>query len=560
MNKQLKERWTWLLRQLWPRRGALLLMALSSLPALCANLAILTLMRRLFDRVIPAGDSDAVILVGVSLFGLWVANALVAVLVVLWSAPVLRDITRNVRMALLAELCHWRWADLAAVDSGRAEARVVYETEQVEQLLQSVFLHALPALLPLFVFLGVMIWLSPALTAIVVVLALATRVLGLPFTLSLRKATLAFRDAFERYHLVTRRVVALLPTSVAQASETTGLQKFDGATTDLARTSVRLSIVGSQLAQSNAVGNAAVATTILILGGLAVATQESSLGSFAAFLLAANQANAASAALQRALPAGLAGDEALTRLAALRREGSPRPASGAIAHDFASSICVERADVGYGTTTVLQHQTLVVEPGSVTVIVGPNGKGKTSLLLLLLGLIEPIRGAVTYGGVARDRIDMEQFRRRVGYLPQSPFLFFGTIAENILAGRADVSEDAMAQAVRAAVLEPVIEAAPEGMQTYLADHGHRLSGSERQRVALGRALASQPNLLILDEPTNHVDEATRRLLIDRVIRQRPAGQTILVATHDPEIIAVGTHVYDVTLGRMLPNSTQPASV
>ena len=560
MSGPLKERWVWLLRHVWPRRGALLLIMLSSLPAMGAQLGILSLMRRLFDRVIPAGDGDAVVVVGVSLFGLWLASAVVGVLVVRWSAPVLRDITRNVRMTLLTELCQWTWADLAAVDSGRAEARVVYESEQIEQLLQSVFLHALPALLPFCVFLAVMAWLSPALTAIVVVMALATRLLTLPFTVSLRKATVAFRDAFERYHLVTRRVVALLPTSVAQACETAGLKRFESAATELARASVRLSRVSSLLAHSNMVGNAALATTILIVGGVAVATHDSSFGTFAAFLLAANQANGASAALQRALPAGLAGDEALSRLAVLRQEGRPRPANGAIAHDFASSIRVDRAGVDYGTTAVLHEQTLVIEPGSVTAIVGPNGTGKTSLLLLLLGLIEPNRGAVTYGGIARDQIDMEQFRRQVGYLPQSPFLFSDAIEENILAGRVDVTEAAMAHAVRAAVLEPVIAAAPQGLQTYLADHGHRLSGSERQRLALARALASQTDLLILDEPTNHVDEATRRVLIDRVIRKRPTGQTIVVATHDPEIIAAATTVYDVALGRMFADTAPPVRV
>lgn len=559
MIGELTQRWTWLLRLLSPRRGALFVLMLSSLPAMCTNLGLLSLMRRLFDRAIPEGDTEAVAAVGLSMFGLWLANAVVTVLVARWSAPVLRGITHNVRVALFAELCGWRWTDLAALDSGRAEARIVYETEQIEQLLQSVFLFALPALVPLLVFLAVMAWLSPTLTAIVVVVALATRLLTLPFTIMLRKATVAFRDAFERYHLVTRRVVALLPTSVAQASETTGLRQFAGAATELADAGVRLSRLGSVLGQSNAVGNAAVATTILIVGGMAVATHDSSFGTFAAFLLAANQANSATAALARVLPAGLAGDEALSRLAALRRQGSERSANGAVAHDFASSIRLERAGLDYGARAVLHEQTLVIEPGSVTAIVGPNGAGKTSLLLLILGLLTPDRGAVTFGGITRDQIDLEAFRRRVGYLPQSPFLFSGSIADNILAGRVDLTRAAVARALHAAALEPVIAAAPLGLETHLADNGHRLSGSERQRLALARALATQPDLLILDEPTNHVDDTVGRALVDRVIRQRPVGQTIVVATHDPEVIAAATTVYDVVRGERLDDDTRPIS-
>lgn len=559
MSGDLTQRWIWLLRLLSPRRGALLVIMLSSLPAMGTSLGILSLMRRLFDRVIPEGDTDALVVVGASMFGLWLANAVVAMLLARWSAAVLRGITRNARVALLAELCRWHWADLVALDSGRAEARIVYETEQIEQLLQSVCLTALPALLPCLFFLAVMAWLSPALTAIVVVVALATRLLTLPITVLLRKATVGFRDAFERYHLVTRRVVALLPTSVAQASETTGLRQFDGAAADLAGASVRLATMSSLLGQSHAVGNAAVATTIVIVGGMAVATQASSLGTFAAFLLAANQANGALAALLRALPAGLAGDEALSRLAVLRREGSARPGNGTIAYDCASSIRLDRVGVDYGARTVLHEHTLVIEPGSVTAIVGPNGAGKTSLLLLVLGLIEPDRGALTFGDVGRDRIDLNAFRRRVGYLPQSPFLFSGSIADNILAGRDDVSGAAMADAVRAAVLEPVIEAAPQGLETHLADNGHRLSGSERQRLALARALVTQPDMLILDEPTNHVDDTVRRALIDRVIRQRPTGQTIVVATHDPEIIAAASRVYDVGRAELIADTARKVS-
>ena len=355
------------------------------------------------------------------------------------------------------------------------------------------------------------------------------------------------------------RAIVAAVRSAGDAALLRYARQFDGAATELASASVRLLMMGSLLGQSNSVGNAAVATTILIVGGMAVATHDWSFGTFAAFLLAANQANGASTALLRALPAGLAGDEALSRLTELRHHGSERPANGAITHDFASSIRVDRAGLDYGARAVLHDHTLVIEPGSVTAIVGPNGTGKTSLLLLLLGLIEPDRGAVTFGGVARDQIDLNAFRRQVGYLPQSPFLFSGSIAENILAGRVDVTGAAMAHALRAAVLEPVIEAAPQGLETHLADNGHRLSGSERQRLALARALATQPDLLILDEPTNHVDETVRRALIDRVIRQRPTGQTIVVATHDPEIIAAASKVYHVVRGELLADNTRPVS-
>lgn len=559
MNGPAKERWSWLLRHVWPRRVALMVIALSSVPAMCINLGVVSLMRRLFDQAIPAGDTRAVVVAGLSMFGLWLAGAVVTLLVARASAPVLRGITRSVRVGLVDELCRWRWADLAALDSGRAEARLVYETEQVEVLLHSVFVVALPALLPLMVFLAVMAWLSPTLTALVVVVALAARALTIPFVIVLRKATVALREAYERYHLVTRRVVALLPTSVAQASQAIGLRQFAGAATDLASASSRYAVMGNVLGQSNAVGNAAVATTILVAGGMAVATRDLSFGTFAAFLLAANQANTAVAALARVLPVGLAGDEALARLTTLRGQGRERSANGTVAHDFASSIRVDRVGVDYGARAVLHDQTLVIEPGSVTAIVGPNGSGKTSLLLLILGLLPPDRGVLTFGSVSGDQIDVDAFRRRVGYLPQSPFLFSGSIADNILAGRADVSEAAIAHAAQVAVLESVIEKAPQGLETHLADSGHRLSGSERQRLALARALVTQPDLLVLDEPTNHVDDTARRLLIERVIRQRPPGRTIVVATHDPEVIAAATTVYDVTRGRVLPHATHPVS-
>jgi len=185
-----------------------------------------------------------------------------------------------------------------------------------------------------------------------------------------------------------------------------------------------------------------------------------------------------------------------------------------------------------GLTRVADGRTLVddvsisVETGEVVAIVGPSGSGKTSLLRLLNRLDEPTAGTVFYEGQDYREIPPRELRRRIGMLLQRPYLYPGTVKENLAFGPAS-HDETLAPDVMSDLLERV------GLPDYADRDVSRLSGGEAQRVSLARTLANSPDVLLLDEPTSALDEASQlgvEELICRIINER--GLTCLVVTHD----------------------------
>jgi ATP-binding cassette, subfamily C, bacterial CydD len=166
--------------------------------------------------------------------------------------------------------------------------------------------------------------------------------------------------------------------------------------------------------------------------------------------------------------------------------------------------------------SVCSEVDLVVRPGDRIAITGPSGAGKSSLLALLLRLAEPASGRieVTCAGAAVDlsAIPPTDWRAQLAWVPQHPHLFAGTVASNISLGRADVSQTEIAHAARLAGADGFIASLPQGYDTPLGERGLRLSSGQRQRIALARAFLRDAPLLLLDEPTAHLDRPSARHL------------------------------------------------
>jgi ATP-binding cassette, subfamily B, bacterial len=168
--------------------------------------------------------------------------------------------------------------------------------------------------------------------------------------------------------------------------------------------------------------------------------------------------------------------------------------------------------------------------GQVLGIVGPTGAGKSTLVKLLLRYHDPDEGRILIDGLPLDRLTIESFRRHVGYVSQEPFLFYGTIAENIGLGSPDAGEDAVREAARIAGADEFIRDLPEGYRTMVGERGMKLSGGQRQRISLARAILRDPPLLLLDEATSAVDTRTEEI-IQRNLRRFRSGRMTLAVAH-----------------------------
>jgi ATP-binding cassette subfamily B protein len=184
----------------------------------------------------------------------------------------------------------------------------------------------------------------------------------------------------------------------------------------------------------------------------------------------------------------------------------------------------------YGARPVIEGVDLTVRPGEMIGLVGPSGAGKTTLVNLACRFYDVAEGAILVDGVDIRSFPVEEYRRNIGIVLQEPFLFYGTIAENVAYGRPHASREEIVTAARAARAHEFILRLPEGYDSLVGERGQFLSGGERQRISIARALLIDPRILILDEATSSVDTETEReiqLALENLIQ----GRTTIAIAH-----------------------------
>ncbi|KQX09645.1 ABC transporter [Streptomyces sp. Root431] len=208
----------------------------------------------------------------------------------------------------------------------------------------------------------------------------------------------------------------------------------------------------------------------------------------------------------------------------------------------------------------LDAATLTVEPGETVALVGPSGVGKSTLLDVVLGFVTPEEGgSVRVGGEDLAALDPETWRSRIAWVPQRPYLFAGTIAENVRLARPDASDEAVREALRDAGADGFVMGLPEGLDTPLGEDGAGLSAGQRQRLALARAFLADRPLLLLDEPTAALDGETEAGVVDAV-RRLAAGRTVLLVVHRPALLAIADRVVSLVPAAVEAGSAEASAL
>ena len=209
-----------------------------------------------------------------------------------------------------------------------------------------------------------------------------------------------------------------------------------------------------------------------------------------------------------------------------------------------------------GSGPVLRDIDLAVEPGQLVALVGPSGSGKTTLTTLVARLYDPTDGIVEVGGTDLRDASLASVRNRIGMVTQDAHMFHDTIRENLVLAKPDATDEQIWAALDAAQVGDLVRRLPAGLETVVGDRGHRLSGGEKQRLAIARLLLRSPGVIVLDEATAHLDSESEAA-VQRALDVALHGRTALVIAHRLSTVRGADQILVVQDGRIVERGTHP---
>ena len=224
--------------------------------------------------------------------------------------------------------------------------------------------------------------------------------------------------------------------------------------------------------------------------------------------------------------------------------------------DVAGHVTFDKVTFAYkaGGRPALAHVSFDIQPGQLVALVGPSGAGKTTVTSMVPRFYDPTEGAIRIDGHDLRDITLESLTSQIGVVFQDTFLFHASVRENLLYARPDATEDEMIAAAKAANIHDFIASLPEGYDTIVGERGHRLSGGEKQRMAIARVVLRDPCILILDEATSNLDTESEQL-IQAALRPLMRGRTSIVIAHRLSTILAADLILVMDRGQVVEQGT-----
>jgi ABC-type bacteriocin/lantibiotic exporter with double-glycine peptidase domain len=526
----------WLFARLFGRsRKTLVVSGLLSIAQAVVVAPTAFLVAHAFDKLVPRGDVVGLFLTAGAILVLYLTSAGLGLLTRYLVLRVSKAAITDLRGQLLERIYALPRAYFDRTSLGQLHGVIVQDSERVDvmgNMLVGVLLPSLTVSFGLCVILGL---LNPLLFAVLLTIVPALLLLGRWLGKKVRVRTRRWQRAFDVFTTQTGLALRAMTLAKVQGVEREELAKRRAEHATLGERGLEMSWLQTSYSIVQNTVAASSGLLVLALGGRAVALHEMTLGDLLSFYAILALLLKQVSLTTQTIPMVHAGYESIARLEKVLNADDREPYSGT--HRIESRGGIEVDDVSFAYNEhepLLTSLSLRIDPGEHAAIFGPNGAGKSTLVSLLLGLYRPQSGRVLADGVPYDVVDMRELRRSIGVVLQDPVIFPGTIAENIAYGHPGATEADVRLAARWATAAAFIERLPKGYETEAGDDGGLLSGGQRQRIALARALVAQPSVLILDEPTTHLDDASIRKLLANLL-EFPGSPTVLLISHDSEV-------------------------
>ncbi|HUG56862.1 MAG TPA: type I secretion system permease/ATPase [Candidimonas sp.] len=426
--------------------------------------------------------------------------------------------------------------------------------ESVRDFIASASLTTLVDLPFVLLFLAVLAWVSPwmiipPVIAIVVVLIVS-------FIAQARMehlVTESFQASAQRNAGLVESLSGLETIKTLNA-QSTSQRKWESSTEFLARIGARIKLISSVTVSFVQTAQQLVTIAVIVIGTFLIQDAALSLGGIIASSMIAGRCLAPLGQVAGLMMQYQNARTSLDSIDNYMKMPVERPAEKSFVPRPFLTGDIEFRDVSFSypgvSQPVLSKLNLKIKAGEKVGIIGRIGSGKTTLEKLVLGLYEPTEGAVLVDGIDVKQIDPADLRRAIGYVPQDPVLFYGSLKHNLTLGAPFAEDSHMLEVARIAGIEEFAASHPDGYDMMIGERGDSLSGGQRQSVAVARALINDPPILLLDEPSSNMDNQSEAAL-KRRLKEASVNKTMVLITHRTALLELVDRLIVVDNGRIM---------
>ena len=538
------------------RRHVVLLTLLIAVTATLDLLPALLFARIVDEMTIAAGDGSRITTLSVMAVAFLLASSLLGVLQSYLNQIVGQGVTRNLRATLHAHLQRLPVRFYTDTRTGEILSRILTDVNTVQQSISGTFTEFLSNLITLSVALALMFSLEWRLALLMAAL------LPLWTYPTLRVGWVQRRLQREWQEEVAELSVQLeetLSVSGAMLVKTFGRQEYEAerftrSNDELRSLSIRRLMAGRWFNMATGLFGSLAIVVVYWLGGLSVLAGDVTPGAVVGFAVLAQRVFMPFRGIMRintTVLSSLALFERIFQYLDLPVEVDERPDAVTL-RQSRGRLVFDRVTFRYASAAspAVQEMTFEVEAGQMVALVGPSGAGKTTVTYLLQRFYDPQQGRVLLDGHDLRELTLDSVSHAVGVVMQDTYLFHTTLAGNIRYGRLEASDEQIRTAASAAGLDEMIERLPDGVETVVGERGYRLSGGEKQRVSIARAILKDPPVLLLDEATASLDSR-----LEREIRESTArlarGRTTVVIAHRLSTVVAADVIFVLDHGRIV---------
>jgi len=550
-----------LLRQyLAPYRTGVVAVLLLQLVQTIATLYLPSLNADIIDNGVAVGDTAYIVRIGAVMLGVSLVQVACAIAAVYFGARTAMALGRDLREGLFSHVQEFSAQEVGKFGAPSLITRTTNDVQQVQMVILLTFTMMVTA--PIMLIGGVIMALREdvALSGLLVVIV---PVLGVAVALIVSRMVPYFRvmqtkiDAINR---VLREQIAGIRVIRAFVRERRESERFGAASTDLFETSLRVGRLMALMFPIVMLIMNASSISVMWFGAQRIDSGQMQIGALTAFLsyimyilMAVMMASMMFVMVPRAVVSAERIGEVLDT------QTSVLPPVAPVSLPATRRGRLELRDVEFrypgAEQPVLRGIDLVVESGKTTAVIGSTGSGKTTLVNLVPRLFDVTAGAVLLDGIDVRDLEPDDLWSSIGLVPQKPYLFSGTVASNLRYGRTDATDDELWHALEVAQAREFVEAMPEGLDGPIAQGGTNVSGGQRQRLAIARALVRRPSIYLFDDSFSALDFATDAALRAALVPETRDAAVVIVAQRvatirhadqivvleDGEVVGAGTH-------------------